>query len=112
MTALSIQRQETEFKLALIVDWHALEVDEEWVMMYHEPKADEKRLSVACASVVAKVCRDWLMVELDSTFPGYGFAANKGYGTPRHLEALRRLGPSPAHRPWAYIERVAGTDYR
>jgi len=47
---------------------------------------------------VAKVARDRLMVELDVRFPGYGFAGNKGYGSPPHLEALDRLGPSPVHR--------------
>ena len=45
-----------------------------------------------------KVTRDHLMAELDAQYPGYGFAANKGYGTAEHLEALRRLGVSPVHR--------------
>lgn len=59
---------------------------------------DAKSLLVAAASVVAKVERDRLMVALDALYPGYGFARHKGYGTKAHLEALRRLGPSPAHR--------------
>ncbi len=54
--------------------------------------------AVACASIVAKVERDRLMVELDREFPHYGFAAHKGYGVPEHLEALREYGPSPVHR--------------
>lgn len=54
--------------------------------------------SIACASIIAKVTRDHLMVELDKTYPGYGFADHKGYGTAEHLECLRRLGPSPIHR--------------
>ncbi|MBN1810881.1 MAG: ribonuclease HII [Anaerolineae bacterium] len=62
------------------------------------PKADVHCLSVAAASVVAKVNRDRLMVKLDADFPGYGFAQHKGYGTRQHREALARLGPSPAHR--------------
>jgi len=55
-------------------------------------------VSIAAASIVAKVTRDHLMVELDSQFPGYGLAQHKGYGTPEHLEALQRLGPCPLHR--------------
>lgn len=62
------------------------------------PKADVHCLSVAAASVVAKVERDRLMIALESKFPGYGFARHKGYGTRQHQEALARLGPSPIHR--------------
>ena len=62
------------------------------------PKADARCLSVAAASIVAKVERDRLMVVLERDFPGYGFARHKGYGTRQHREALRRLGPSPLHR--------------
>ncbi len=62
------------------------------------PKADVHCLSVAAASIVAKVTRDRLMVALDGDFPGYGFARHKGYGTPQHRKALARLGPSPIHR--------------
>ncbi|MDR7394675.1 MAG: ribonuclease HII, partial [Armatimonadota bacterium] len=53
---------------------------------------------IAAASVLAKVERDRIMVELDRAYPGYGFAQHKGYACPAHLEALRRLGPSPVHR--------------
>ena len=59
---------------------------------------DARCLSIAAASVVAKVYRDALMVEWDAGYPGYGFAAHKGYGTRRHQEALRWLGPCPLHR--------------
>jgi ribonuclease HII len=62
------------------------------------PKADVRCLSVAAASIVAKVARDRLMVQLDTRFPDYGFAQHKGYGTPQHHQALARLGPSPIHR--------------
>jgi len=55
-------------------------------------------VSIAAASIVAKVTRDRLMVELDGQYPGYGLAQHKGYGTPEHLEALQRLGPCPIHR--------------
>jgi ribonuclease HII len=53
---------------------------------------------VGAASILAKVARDRCMCELDQRFPGYGLARHKGYGTPQHLDALRRLGPSPVHR--------------
>jgi len=55
-------------------------------------------VSIAAASIVAKVTRDRLMVELDDQYPGYGLAQHKGYGTPEHLEALQRLGPCSLHR--------------
>ena len=59
---------------------------------------DGRLLSVAAASVVAKVVRDHIMECLDRVWPQYGFARHKGYGTPEHLEALARLGPCPIHR--------------
>jgi ribonuclease HII len=61
-------------------------------------KGDCRSLSIAAASVLAKTSRDALMRDLDVTYPGYGFATHKGYGTRAHREALRRLGPSPIHR--------------
>lgn len=54
--------------------------------------------AIGAASIIAKVARDAEMVALDANYPGYGFAQHKGYGTPAHLEALQRLGPSPIHR--------------
>ncbi|MEO5618837.1 MAG: ribonuclease HII [Candidatus Eisenbacteria bacterium] len=60
--------------------------------------ADATLLSVAAASVVAKVVRDRIMARLDRVWPAYGFARNKGYGTPEHLAALERHGPCPLHR--------------
>ena len=59
---------------------------------------DSLCLSIACASIVAKVTRDRLMVEIDKAYPGYGLARHKGYGTREHLTCLSRLGPSPIHR--------------
>lgn len=53
---------------------------------------------VGAASILAKVARDRFMCDLEARYPGYGFAGHKGYGTPGHLAALRRLGPSPVHR--------------
>ncbi len=59
---------------------------------------DALSLSIAAASVIAKVTRDRLMDEIDRQYPGYGFAYHKGYGTALHLEALMKLGPCPLHR--------------
>jgi ribonuclease HII len=54
--------------------------------------------SIACASIIAKVTRDRMMVDFDGTYPGYMFAEHKGYGTEEHIACLRRLGPCPIHR--------------
>jgi len=59
---------------------------------------DARMLSIAAASILAKVVRDRIMERLDRVWPEYGFARHKGYSTPEHLEALRRLGPCPIHR--------------
>lgn len=61
-------------------------------------KGDAKSISIAAASIVAKVTRDRLMVQYDTIFPEYGFASNKGYGAAMHIEALRKYGPTPIHR--------------
>lgn len=61
-------------------------------------KGDAKSVSIAAASIIAKVTRDRLMVEYDKVLPGYGFAGNKGYGSAAHIAALRELGPTPIHR--------------
>ncbi len=61
-------------------------------------KGDAKSISIAAASIIAKVTRDRLMVEYDKLMPGYNFASNKGYGTKAHMEALKKLGPTPIHR--------------
>lgn len=62
-------------------------------------KGDTLSLAVAMASLLAKVTRDQLMKKLDLEFPDYGFASNKGYGAPVHLQALTNLGPTVCHRP-------------
>ena len=61
-------------------------------------KGDAKSISIAAASIVAKVTRDRLMEEYDEVLPGYGFAGNKGYGSAEHIQALKTLGPTPIHR--------------
>jgi ribonuclease HII len=62
------------------------------------PKADSVSLTVSAASVIAKVTRDRLMIELSQQHPGYGFERHKGYGTRLHREALQKFGACPAHR--------------
>ena len=59
---------------------------------------DSLSMSIACASIIAKVARDELMVAFDKIYPGYGLAQHKGYGTKGHLACLSRLGPCPIHR--------------
>lgn len=61
-------------------------------------KGDAKSISIAAASIVAKVTRDHLMVEYDQVLPGYDFAKNKGYGTKAHIAGLKELGATPIHR--------------
>ena len=61
-------------------------------------KGDMKSVSIAAASILAKTYRDARMNEWDAVYSGYGLAQHKGYGTPEHLEALRKLGPTPLHR--------------
>jgi ribonuclease HII len=70
---------------------------------------DSRDASIAAASIVAKVHRDAIMLRLDARYPAYGFARNKGYPTPEHMEALRRVGVSAVHRrSFAPVSRVAG----
>lgn len=71
-------------------------------------KGDEKSLSIAAASIVAKVTRDRMMAEYDKEFPGYAFASNKGYGTAGHIAALKAHGPTPIHRR-SFIRKYVGS---
>jgi ribonuclease HII len=65
-------------------------------------RGDRTCASIMAASIVAKVARDRAMIEYDRMYPGYGFSEHKGYATPAHRAAIRRLGPSPIHRTsWA-----------
>lgn len=70
-------------------------------------KGDAKSVSIAAASIIAKVTRDRLMAEYDRILPGYGFARHKGYGSKDHIEAIRQLGPSPIHRK-SFIKNFVG----
>jgi len=79
----------------LLLDAVTLDVQVEQKSLIH---GDARSVSIAAASILAKTERDRRMEELHSQYPGYGLDENKGYGTPDHLEALRRLGPTPLHR--------------
>ena len=68
-------------------------------------KGDAKSMSVACASILAKVSRDRLMLEYAKEYPQYGFEKHKGYGTKVHREALLEYGPSPVHRP-SFLKKI------
>lgn len=72
---------------------------------------DATAACIAAASILAKVTRDRMMVELDGRLPGYGFSAHKGYNTPEHTAALDRLGPSSEHRrSWRNVRMVGGAE--
>lgn len=74
-------------------------------------KGDARYACISAASILAKVARDRLMVELDRRYPGYGFAEHKGYGTAQHLRALRSLGVTPEHRrTFAPVRDCIGDD--
>ena len=61
-------------------------------------RGDSQSISIGAASIIAKVTRDSMMVEYDKIYPGYDFASNKGYGSAKHIEAIKKLGPTPIHR--------------
>ena len=84
----------------LLVD--AWDVPDAMIAQMAVVRGDRICASIMAASIVAKVARDLAMIEFDKLYPGYGFAGHKGYATPAHRAAIRRLGPSPIHRTsWA-----------
>ncbi|MEM7143984.1 MAG: ribonuclease HII [Verrucomicrobiota bacterium] len=98
-TGVAMERAVSELKVCVdvcIID--GLEVREFPYRQVAVVKGDAKSLSVAAASVIAKVERDRMMIEYDRQYPEYGFRKHKGYGTRAHLECLRRHGPCPIHR--------------
>jgi ribonuclease HII len=98
-TRLAMQRTLAALPLApegLLIDW--VRLPDVPLPQIARPKADRDMVSVAAASILAKVTRDRRMVAMEDEYPGYGFAAHKGYGAPRHLQALRTLGGCPEHR--------------
>lgn len=80
----------------LLLDWVKLPTVA--IPQWSQARADSEIVSVAAASILAKVFRDRYMTELDALHPGYGFASHKGYGAATHLAAIRRFGPCDAHR--------------
>ena len=76
----------------------AVTIPEIEIMQIPIIKGDATSVSIAAASILAKVTRDRLMVEYEKVFPGYDFASNKGYGTKAHIEGLKKFGPTPIHR--------------
>jgi ribonuclease HII len=79
-----------------VIDW--VRLNSISLPQHSLPKGDQKSLSIAAASIVAKVARDHLMAAYEDRYPGYGFASHKGYGTPAHLAAIQAMGPCPLHR--------------
>lgn len=76
----------------------AVHIPEVFIEQVSIIKGDARSVSIAAASVIAKVTRDRLMAQYDEVFPGYDFASNKGYGSAKHIQALKEIGPSPIHR--------------
>ena len=70
-------------------------------------KGDSLSMSIACASILAKVSRDRLMYKYDEKYPEYGFAKHKGYGTKLHTQVLREIGPCEIHRP-SFLKKILG----
>jgi len=95
---LAIKRAANKLKVkpdAVLVDYIYVDLD---AVVLPIVNGDELSVSIAAASIIAKVTRDKIMVELSKYYPEYGFERNKGYGTKEHLEALRIYGPSAVHR--------------
>jgi ribonuclease HII len=98
-TCLAMQRAIEQIKFPpnyLLVDY--INIEDCSSPQLSIPKGDCQSLSIAAASVLAKVARDAFMVALDAQYPGYGFARHKGYGTQAHRQALGELGPCAIHR--------------
>ena len=90
----------------LLVD--AWDVPDALIAQLAVVRGDRICASIMAASIVAKVARDRAMIDYDKLYPGYGFAGHKGYATPAHRAAIRRLGPSPIHRTsWAPFREQA-----
>jgi ribonuclease HII len=90
----------------LLVD--AWDVPDAMIAQMAVVRGDRICASIMAASIVAKVARDRAMIDYDKLYPGYGFAGHKGYATPAHRAAIRRLGPSPIHRTsWAPFREPA-----
>jgi ribonuclease HII len=92
---LAIRRLQVRPELVLADGWAIPDIDLPCRGIIH---GDRSSLSIACASIIAKVWRDRLMTRLSRRYPGYGLERHKGYGTAAHVQALKELGVSPIHR--------------
>lgn len=90
-----MKREKQNPDLLLVDAVHIPDVDIKQVGIV---KGDAKSVSIAAASILAKVTRDRFMVEMDKLYPEYGFASHKGYGSKSHIEAIKKYGASPIHR--------------
>src|SRR5216684_3721481 len=105
LTALAVAGLKIPAEYLLVDAW---DVPEAPLPQMAVVRGDRTCASIMAASIVAKVARDKAMVEYDRLYPGYGFADHKGYATPGHRAAIRRLGPSPIHRTtWAPFREPA-----
>jgi ribonuclease HII len=93
LSAIQQLTPQPQFVLIDYVRLHELMIPQKGIV-----HGDSICFSIACASIIAKVYRDRLVVEMDGEYPGYGFASHKGYGTQKHLAILREKGPCPLHR--------------
>ena len=98
-----IEALKGKFDLALI---DAVKLDNVDVATESIIKGDAKSYNIACASILAKVTRDRLMVEMDKKYPGYNFAKHKGYGTKEHYECIAKLGSCEIHRE-SFLKNLA-----
>ena len=96
MRAAIKQMSETKSPDILLVD--AVHIPEVQTKQVGIIKGDAKSVSIAAASILAKVTRDRFMIQMDEMYPMYGFASHKGYGSKAHIEAIKKYGPSPIHR--------------
>ncbi len=96
MRAAITQMSEIQIPDMLLVD--AVHIPEINIKQVGIVKGDAKSVSIAAASILAKVTRDRFMLEMDKDYPEYGFASHKGYGSKVHIEAIKKYGPSPIHR--------------
>ena len=93
ISAIQQLSPQPQFVLIDYVRLHELMIPQKGII-----RGDSLCFSIACASIIAKVYRDHLVVEMDSDYPGYGFAGHKGYGTKKHIACLLEMGPCPLHR--------------
>ena len=106
MRAVENLKVHPDFLLIDAVDLEEIDIEQTSII-----KGDQKCLSIAAASIVAKVHRDNLMVAADQEYPGYGFAEHKGYPTRFHIQKLIELGPSPIHRiSFAPVRKYIGSN--